>query len=77
MSRKIRCIAITLAFAALTAVSVQAAPTRTPPQESSPEVDRFINAWKGLVSWLREEAPTLVKISAESTSHLDPNGGNH
>jgi uncharacterized membrane protein YczE len=64
MSRRIRCIAMTLALSALMAASVQAAPTRTLHKGSTPEVGLFAGVWELMVSWLH------------STSHLDPNG-NH
>jgi hypothetical protein len=77
MSRKIRCIAMTLALSALMTASVRAAPTRALHKGSAPEVGQLTSAWVRLVSWLRAEAPTAMKVlSPDSTSHLDPNG-NH
>jgi hypothetical protein len=75
MSRRIRCIAMSLALSALMAASVQAAPTKTLPKGSAPEVGLFTGAWVRLASWLRADMPTVLKaLNPDSTSHLDPNG---
>jgi hypothetical protein len=79
MSRRIGCIAMTLALSALITVSVEAAPTtRTPRRESVPEERLFAEAREWLASWLRGSTPWLpsgVKGKlADDTSHLDPNG---
>jgi hypothetical protein len=81
MSRRIRFIAIALALSALMAASVQAAPARTLSRESIPVVGSLASAWDWLVSLLQGKAPQgtpqVKNKTADDTSHLDPNGGNH
>lgn len=77
MSRKIRCLAMTLAVSALMTAAVQAAPTRTLHKGSTPEVGLFADAWRRLATGVRGALHTAFKIIPTSTSQLDPNGGNH
>ena len=81
MSRRIRFVAIALALSALMAASLQAAPARTLTRESLPVVGSISGAWEWLVSLLQGKAPRTTpqakNKTADDTSHLDPNGGNH
>jgi hypothetical protein len=60
---------------------VQAAPTRTLSRESLPVVGSLTSAWDWLISLLQAKAPKATpqvrNQTADDTSHLDPNGGQH
>ncbi len=79
MSRKIQCITMALFLSALMTASVQAAPPRTPVLKSTPEVGSFIEIWKLLSVWFRGHyLPPPGSISKpETSSQIDPNGGQH
>jgi hypothetical protein len=81
MSRRIRFVAIALALSALMAATAKAAPARTLTRESLPVVGTLASAWDWLVSLLQGKAPHTTpqakSKTADDTSHLDPNGGNH
>lgn len=80
MSRKIRCIAITLAVSALITASAQAAPSRLRASEAATGTGAFAQVWERLLSWasgaLHGPQHWLSPAWGNDTSHLDPNG-NH
>jgi len=78
MSRKIQCITMALFLSAVLATSARAAPTRAPLSEPSPEVGFLSDAWQRLVSWLETRVALRgIHLTPQSTSQIDPNGGQH
>jgi len=79
MSRKIQCITMALFLFALMSASVQAAPPRTPVLKPTPEVGIFTEVWRLLSAWLQGPhlSPPNGLSGPDTTSQLDPNGGQH
>jgi hypothetical protein len=81
MSRRVRCVAMILAWSVLRVASSQAAPTtKALPRESALVLGSVAEAWDWLVSFLRK-APTEESKPESNTANdgylIDPNGGPH
>jgi hypothetical protein len=79
MSRKIRCIAISLAFAALvTASTAHASPSRLRASEAAAEAGLLASAWEWLLSLMSSQKPGqeigITGMWGTDTCSLDPNG---
>lgn len=79
MSRKIRCIAICLAFVALVTTSTaHASPSRTRASEAAAEVGLLAGAWEWLLSLMSSQKPGqevgVTGMWGMDTCSLDPNG---